>query len=606
MTWTKFHKVSLAAAVLLAVVAGGVLYLFSTVDPGRVMALVANQVKAETGRDLKIRGSVSVSLFPQIAVVASQVSLSNPDWAADPDFIEAERLSIAIRWAPLLQQRVVIDNVSLTDAVLSLQAAPVGKRLKANWVMAPVTVDATPATSDNALAIDLKQIELNRVQIRYRDDSGSIIRTAYVNRLNVVESDAQSRWQGDFNMNGLPISLTGQTTALSQIVADLGTRPTVIDIKLNTGLAGQSILLTGQANLVPDTPPTLDLKLQSQALDLKTLDGLVASETKTAQKTAQPAAAPSGGRVFSSAPIGFEALPAWQGKLGFDIKSLTLKNGLQLQQLTGGLSATAEPSGVLSSLVFAPLDFHLGQGKVAAQAEIRGLSLEQPAVRVSAYASGFVLGQIMSQLGEGKKLSGGATVIGLHLNSQGHSLSALAANADGEIQMSIGAATFSGTLFDTAGDFALSVLNAINPLRKSNDVTDLTCGVAYLPVQKGVIRINQTVGTRSDRLDASLNGTVRLGTETMDLTISTRERSGLTTGVNPAGLVAITGSFKQPRLGINKTGVVKQAAGVGLAIVTGGVSLIAQNAASVVTRSSPCDNVLRPWPQVSGGLATQH
>ena len=172
--------------------------------------------------------------------------------------------------------------------------------------------------------------------------------------------------------------------------------------------------------------------------------------------------------------------------------------------------------------------------------------------------------------------------------------------------MSIGAATFSGTLFDTVGDFALSVLNAINPLRKSNDVTDLTCGVAYLPVQKGVIRINQTVGTRSDRLDASLNGTVRLGTETMDLTISTRERSGLTTGVNPAGLVAITGSFKQPRLGINKTGVVKQAAGVGLAIVTGGVSLIAQNAASVVTRSSPCDNVLRPWPQVSGGLATQH
>ena len=606
MTWTKFHKVSLAAAVLLAVVAGGVLYLFSTVDPGRVMALVANQVKAETGRDLKIRGSVSVSLFPQIAVVASQVSLSNPDWAADPDFIEAERLSIAIRWAPLLQQRVVIDNVSLTDAVLSLQAAPVGKRLKANWVMAPLTVDATPATSDNALAIDLKQIELNRVQIRYRDDSGSIIRTAYVNRLNVVESDAQSRWQGDFNMNGLPISLTGQTTALSQIVADLGTRPTVIDIKLNTGLAGQSILLTGQANLVPDTPPTLDLKLQSQALDLKTLDGLVASETKTAQKTAQPAAAPSGVRVFSSAPIGFEALPAWQGKLGFDIKSLTLKNGLQLQQLTGGLSATAEPSGVLSSLVFAPLDFHLGQGKVAAQAEIRGLSLEQPAVRVSAYASGFVLGQIMSQLGEGKKLSGGATVIGLHLNSQGHSLSALAANADGEIQMSIGAATFSGTLFDTAGDFALSVLNAINPLRKSNDVTDLTCGVAYLPVQKGVIRINQTVGTRSDRLDASLNGTVRLGAETMDLTISTRERSGLTTGVNPADLVAITGSFKQPRLGINKTGVVKQAAGVGLAIVTGGVSLIAQNAASVVTRSSPCDNVLRPWPQVSGGLATQH
>lgn len=604
MTWTKFHQVSLAVAVLLAVVAGVGLYLFSTVDPGRVMALVANQVKAETGRDLKIRGSVSVSLFPQIAVVAKQVSLSNPDWAADPDFIEAERLSIAIRWAPLLQQRVVVDNVSLADAVLSLQAAPVGKQLAANWVLTPAVVDATPGANDNALAIDLKQIQLNQVQIRYRDDAGSVRRTAHVNSLNVVESGAQSRWDVDVNMNGLPITLAGQTTALSRIVADVGTHPTVIDVKLNASLAGQSMLLAGQVTLVPDTPPTLDLKLQSEALDLRKLNA--ASDTATAQKTAQSAATPSGTRVFSSSPIGFGDWPAWQGQLRFDIKALTLNDGLQLQQLTGGLSATAEPSGVLSSLVFAPLDFRLGQGKVTAQAEIRGLSLAQPGVRVSAYATGFSLGQIMSQLGESKKLSGGPTVIGLHLNSRGHSPSTLAANADGELQMSIGAATFSGTLFDTVGDFTLSVLNAINPLRKRSDVTELACGVAYLPVQKGLIRINQTVATRSDRLDASLSGTVSLGAETMDLTISTRERSGLTTGVNPAGLIAITGSFKQPRLGINKTGVVKQAAGVGLAIVTGGVSLLAQNAASVVTRSSPCDNVLRPWPQVSGGLATQH
>ena len=604
MTWTKFHQVSLAVAVFLAVVAGVGLYLFSTVDPGRVMALVANQVKAETGRDLKIRGSVSVSLFPRIAVVAKQVSLSNPDWAADPDFIEAERLSIAIRWAPLLQQRVVIDNVSLADAALSLQAPPVGKRLAANWVLEPAVVDASPGANKNALAIDLKQIQLNQVQIRYRDNAGSVRRTAHVNSLNVVESGAQSRWDVDVNMSGLPITLAGQTTALSRIVADVGTRPTVIDVKLNASLVGQSILLAGQATLVPDTPPTLDLKLQSEALDLKKLNA--ASDTATEQKTAQSAATPSGTRVFSSSPIGFGDWPAWQGQLRFDIKALTLNDGLQLQQLTGGLSATAEPSGVLSSLVFAPLDFRLGQGKVTAQAEIRGLSLAQPGVRVSAYATGFSLGQIMSQLGESKKLSGGPTVIGLHLKSRGHSPSTLAANADGELQMSIGAATFSGTLFDTVGDFTLSVLNAINPLRKRSDVTELACGVAYLPVQKGLIRINQTVATRSDRLDASLNGTVSLGAETMDLTISTRERSGLTTGVNPAGLIAITGSFKQPRLGINKTGVVKQAAGVGLAIVTGGVSLLAQNAASVVTRSSPCDNVLRPWPQVSGGLATQH
>lgn len=606
MTLTRFHKISLIVVLVLASIAGVAIYLVSTVDPARVMALVAKQVKAETGRDLRIRGAVSVGLFPRIAVVAEQVSLSNPDWADDPDFLATDRLSIAVRWAPLLQQRVVIDNVSLSDAVLSLQAAPVGKRLPANWILAPTAVAATAESTSNELVIDLKQIQLHQVQIRYRDDAGALHESAIVKNLRIVESGAQSRWDGDFMMNGMPMTLKGQTTALDQIVADAGTRPTVIDVNLNASAAGQSILLAGQVSVAPGAAPGLDMKLQSEALDLRKLNPSTSADGAAAQKARQAAATPSGNRVFSGAPIIFGQWPVWQGKVSLDVKSLTFNDGLQFERLTGELAATVDQSGGLSSLVFAPLEFHLGQGKVTARAEIRDLGLAQPGVQVSAYATGLDLGQMMSQLGEGRKLAGGPTIIGLHLASRGNSLRALAANADGEIQLSIGEATVSSALFDTVGDFALSVLNAINPLRKSSDTTQLACGVAYLPMQKGVIRINQTVGTRSNRLDANLGGTVSLAAETMDLTISTRERSGLTTGVNPAGLIAITGTFKQPRLGINKTGVVKQAAGVGLAIVTGGMSLIAQNAASVVTRSSPCDNVLRPWPQVSGGLAIPH
>ena len=121
-------------------------------------------------------------------------------------------------------------------------------------------------------------------------------------------------------------------------------------------------------------------------------------------------------------------------------------------------------------------------------------------------------------------------------------------------------------------------------------------------MKNGLVQINQSVGMQTDRLDVTLDGQVNLGSESLRLNILPKERSGLTTGVNPAGLVQITGTLANPSMGINKAGVVKQATGVGLAIVTGGISLLAQNAAGVVSRSSPCDNVLRPWPTVSGGL----
>ncbi|MFM8338672.1 MAG: hypothetical protein ACKN9C_01650, partial [Fluviibacter sp.] len=89
----------------------------------------------------------------------------------------------------------------------------------------------------------------------------------------------------------------------------------------------------------------------------------------------------------------------------------------------------------------------------------------------------------------------------------------------------------------------------------------------------------------------------------LNLNIYPKEKSGLTTGVNPAGLVQIKGTLRKPTLGVNKAGVVQQAATVGLAIVTAGISLAAQNVASVATRSSPCQNVLKPWSSIDGGLS---
>ena len=567
------------------------------------MQIAAGQVKSATGRDLQVRGPISVTVFPRISITAEQVTLSNPMWATDSEMLSAGRVAFSLRWAPLFHQRIEIDDVSVERAVLSLQAAPAGHGTAGSWVL-NAAPDAAIA-SDDSFVFDLNRMHLSQVQVNYRDQTQAISQSLTINQLDIRESGRQSLLEGALVLNALPISVKGKTTSLTRLMAAGDASPELLDVDLKLTLAGQPALVQGTLNVASAHSPTVSLKIQSQAMDLRQLiPAMSAVQDRGAHGVSSGSNAQ---RLFSDTPIGMDQWPSWQGHVSLDIGSLTLPDGLTLKQLSTTVVADTDSQLVSQdSLTITPLSFQLGEGRVTASGTVSGVHGAQPAIQVRGYATGFTLGHLMAQLGESRQLSGGPTVVAFHLNSRGVTPHGIAANLSGEAQVSVGPAVVSSALFNNSGDFLVSVLNAINPLRKSTDQNNVQCMVAYLPIQNGLVRINQSVGMRSDRLDVTLDGRLNLGAETLALKIYPQQRSGLTTGVNPAGLVQINGTLMNPSMGINKTGVVKQAAGVGLAIVTGGVSLIAQNAASVVTRSNPCDNVLRPWSQVAGGLAINH
>ena len=90
----KTLKISLI--VLLACLALGGLgawYAASFINPTQLTKLLSSSVKDATGRELKISGPVSLSLFPSISVQAEQVSLSNTSWASNPDMLEFDATS---------------------------------------------------------------------------------------------------------------------------------------------------------------------------------------------------------------------------------------------------------------------------------------------------------------------------------------------------------------------------------------------------------------------------------------------------------------------------------------------------------------------------------
>ena len=169
------------------------------------------------------------------------------------------------------------------------------------------------------------------------------------------------------------------------------------------------------------------------------------------------------------------------------------------------------------------------------------------------------------------------------------------------MQLSVGQAKLPSNLLNNGGDFVVTLLDAVNPLRKKTTETVLECAVAYLPITQGQVNIANSVGVQTDRLNVVLAGTVNLATEAVNLNIYPNEKSGLTTGLDLGNLVKLQGTLLQPKTGINQAGVVNSALSIGLGFLTGGATIVAENAKSLTSKEQPCRDALHPWSDIYPG-----
>jgi AsmA protein len=114
--------------VILVVVA--VVVLPMLVDPNDYKGEIIARVKQETGRDLRIRDPLELSVFPALAVRLGGVSLSNAPGFGEAPFAAVEELDLNVKLMPLLSKRVEVDTVVLRGLGLSLGRDASGKT---NW-----------------------------------------------------------------------------------------------------------------------------------------------------------------------------------------------------------------------------------------------------------------------------------------------------------------------------------------------------------------------------------------------------------------------------------------------------------------------------------------
>lgn len=466
------------------VVVGGVAALFAiirSVDFNSYKELVAQQVKAATGRELVLAGDVKVgiSLTPHLEI--DQVSFRNADWGSEPQMLKLDKLEADIALIPLLSSQIRIKSVHLVGADILLET---DKNGLGNWVMGAAASDGSGAAGSAPLP-EIGEAEIENAKIRWRNGITGKVRTFEVDKLTVAPSDALGNLAvsfdgkvdalpvslkgitgtlANFTQGPLPINATGQiaggelaikgevadpasvkgvaleVTLAGKAASDLGplfdtVLPTLGAYQLRTkvanpdgkyvfdGLAGKlgNTDFTGHVDLDPAaTPVVVNAALASSHLDLADFG----------VKPAGKSTAPGDGKVFSAAPWDFSGLAAVDGQFRLNVQQAVL-GSTTLQDLVG---EAALKSGALK---ITSLTAGLGQGTIGLAANVNGAA-KPAAVEARLRASNVDGAPLLDAMGMGGAITAGRLNLEAAVQGPGGSMRALMAGLNGGIHLEMG------------------------------------------------------------------------------------------------------------------------------------------------------------------------
>lgn len=122
-----FFKILFGLLILILIAAVTFAFIF---NPNDYKDDVISLFKENTGRQLKIPGDISLSLFPWVGLELGKIEVSNARGFAKKPFAKMTRLQVRVKLWPLLQQRLEADTLIIEGLSLNLAK---NKHGKTNW-----------------------------------------------------------------------------------------------------------------------------------------------------------------------------------------------------------------------------------------------------------------------------------------------------------------------------------------------------------------------------------------------------------------------------------------------------------------------------------------
>lgn len=640
----RWLKIALAAAAGIVVVGvAGLVVLVHTIDLAKYARLATDEVKAATGRELRINGKLDVRVFPRLALVAEDVTFGNAPWGSRPAMARVKRLEAAVALLPLLRKEVEITRLALVepDVLLETDAKGVG-----NWVFKPAAPSRPRAEGEaGGGGFDITGADIDRGQLVWRDGAKKTSQRLAIDRLRLARKTlgdevsvdlAATYREQPFTLKGTmglirrllaqdpdwPVDLafaTAGATASLQGSVDLRAKVPLIagdlkaEVKDTAGLArlaGSPLALPVPLTLVAKARASRDeyvVEPLQATLGKSRVEGRLAVKTGGARPFATAsltsplldlaAGAPRGGkpgaavrangRVFSDAPLPLALLRSFDGAAEASIERLVLANGVPLEKVRVKASLK---DGRLDAQ---PLQAVVGGGNVTGRATLEARATA-PTLALNVQGKGISGEQVAAAMGHAGAVSGGSIDLALNLAGPGESVARFMGGANGEVLATMGPARTSGAALDFGGDVLTKVADLANPSRRTDKYTEIRCAVVRLPVRDGIASAQRTIAVETARVDMVAAGTINFRSEALDLALRPNVKEGLGIGAaSLAELVRVTGTLANPSVGIDTLGSARTALSIGGAIATGGLSLLGEAALRKGTADpQPCRTAL--------------
>ncbi len=377
--------------------------------------------------------------------------------------------------------------------------------------------------------------------------------------------------------------LDGTLPAAGPVSVSANVRPRgeIVEIRDFVAKVGKSDL-SGSATLdIGAEQRSANAKLRAKVIDLTEL--LPSAGNPDPGASAQT---PSDGMIFSDDPLPLAALRKANGKIELSVDRLiTPKLTLSEVKIAAGLdngnltvkSAVQVAGGTVGVTV-----------GIDARAQPAKFALDLDASKVS-------IGALTKEIRGYETSKGLASDLKMNLRGQGDSVRALMGGLDGDISLEVGEGRLKNDVLDRVGaDLLTQILGVAVPTDEEDDATILNCGVVRFRVQDGDAIADQTIVLETEKVLVKGGGLIDLETEGLDLGARLAARKGIRLGAGTlSSLVKVQGTLANPQLGTDLEGVVTAGAKVGIAVVTVGLSLVAESVYGHITEDDhPCQTAL--------------
>lgn len=161
-------------AMLLGIVILGVVLLAIAVplliDPNDYKDELVQAVKEHTGRELKVEGDISLSVFPWLGVEMEQVSFANAPGFGQEPFAQVRSAGVKIKVLPLLSREVVVDTIHMDGLRLNLVTDRTGKTNWDDLMASGASTESGGLSGPGITAVTVGGINIRDGEISWRDD----------------------------------------------------------------------------------------------------------------------------------------------------------------------------------------------------------------------------------------------------------------------------------------------------------------------------------------------------------------------------------------------------------------------------------------------------